>query len=115
MDKIAPSAKRDANTYLLIQLKNGQDAKSVFLACREFVGLPGVVAASSISGIFDIVAKVYSDEEGRARVLSEIRGKESVEFVAPFEVSQVYLSGTGVSLFNPTQKDREKTAIFANE
>lgn len=109
-----PLGKKSANeinSYFLIQLKDS-GAKSVFSMCKELVSVPGVSAASGISGIFDILAKVSLDQNGTEKLLADLRGKEQVEFVSPFEVDSVHMPGQGLPNFRARKKGLlEKSAV----
>ncbi len=102
----APLGKKSANeinSYFLIQLKDS-GAKSVFSICKELVSVSGVSAASGISGIFDILAKVSLDKERTEKLVSDLRGREEVEFVSLFEVDSVHMPGQGLPNFRARKK-----------
>jgi hypothetical protein len=82
-------------SYCLIQLKNSAP-EDLRRACKEIVAVQGVVAVSAVTGLFDLVAKIDSDESGKASAVSEIRSREFIEFAAPMEVHQVYVSDAGL-------------------
>jgi len=108
---LGKKAANEINSYFLIQLKES-GAKSVFSMCKELVSVPGVSAASGISGIFDILAKVSLDQESTEKLVSDLRGREDVEFVSPFEVDSVHMPGQGLPNFRARKKGmREESSI----
>ncbi len=78
-------------SYCLIQLKSSEP-HDISDACKTFLGIYGVVAATALNGMFDVILKIEATHEETGRAIDDIRSFPHTEFVTSFEATQIYAS-----------------------
>jgi hypothetical protein len=83
--------KKKIRSYCLIQLKSAEPRKLAD-ACKTFLGIYGVVAATAMDGLFDVIIKIEGTSEEAGRALDDVRAHPETEFATAFRVTQIYAS-----------------------